>query len=160
MRNWRELSIINGQGRSVPLWSLAEPEITSSENVIPRKEGRRSVTVLAKLDGIYLSEVLERMRPQMEQLKQSWPADYDYSFAGEKEENQTYTNMFIAFCVAIFLVYSVLALLFDSLLYPGIILSTVLFSLVGVFFGFFLCNIPPFLFRLHRHCGAGGHRSQ
>ncbi len=137
-----QLSIIDGKGRAVPLWSLAEPVISSSDTVIPRKEGTRSITVLAKLNGAYLSEVLENMRPQMEKLKQGWPAGYDYNFAGEKDEKKTYENMLIAFCAAVLLVYAVLSLLFDSLLYPGIILSTVLFSLVGVFFGFMLCGIP------------------
>jgi multidrug efflux pump subunit AcrB len=145
LKDWKELeklAIINEQGQPVPLWSLAEPEATASQRVILRKEGRRSVTALAKLDGAYLSEVITRMRPKMEALQRGWPAGYAYDFAGEKDQSRTYRNMLLAFCVAIALVYAVLALLFDSMLYPGIILSTVLFSLVGVFFGFMLGGIP------------------
>lgn len=144
-KRWEELarlSVINSKGMSVPLWSLAEPQMVASENVILHKEGRRSVTVMSKLDGAYTSEVLERMRPQLEKIKKKWPVDYDYVFAGEEDVNNTYRNMFTAFCVAIIFVYAILALLFDSLLYPGIILSTVLFALVGVFFGFMLAEIP------------------
>ena len=144
-KGWDELellSIINEKGRAVPLWSLAEPEMAAAQQVILHKEGRRSVTVLAKLDGAYVSEVFNRMRPQMDAMMQDWPADYTYTFAGEKEVANTYENMFRVFLVAIVLVYCILALLFDSLLHPGIIMSTVLFALVGVFCGFFLLEIP------------------
>jgi len=144
-KGWDELellSIINEKSRAVPLWSLAEPEMVAAQQVILHKEGRRSVTVLAKLDGAYVSEVLNRMRPQMDAMMQDWPADYTYTFAGEKEVANTYENMFRVFLVAIVLVYCILALLFDSLLHPGIIMSTVLFALVGVFCGFLLLEIP------------------
>lgn len=142
---WEELAqlaIIDDQGRGVPLWALTEPQLTAADDLILHKEGQRSVTVLAKLEGAYASEVLEQLRPEMEAMKQSWPEGYDYLFAGEEEVEQTYNNMLIAFLLAMVLVYAILALLFDSLLYPGIILSTVLFSLVGVFFGFMLADIP------------------
>lgn len=144
-RQWSELetlSIINENGHAIPLWSLAEPELVTAEQVILHKDGRRSVTVMAKLDGAYTSEVLERMRPQMDTMQESWPAEYAYVFAGEEDVENTYTNMLKAFLVSVVLVYCILALLFDSLLHPGIIMSTVLFALVGVFFGFFLLEIP------------------
>jgi multidrug efflux pump subunit AcrB len=75
-------------------------------------------------------------------MQQDWPEGYSYNIIGDEEADQTYNNMFMAFCGAIILVFAILALLFDSLLYPIIILSTVLFSLTGVFFGFMLFGFP------------------
>lgn len=144
-KRWEELallSIINDEGRPVPLWSLADAELTEAGQVILHKEGRRSVTVRAKLHGAYVSEVLARMRPKMDALQKTWPPEYSYDFAGEEDVNNTYMNMLRVFLLSIVLVYAVLALLFNSLLHPGIILSTVLFSLIGVFTGFFLLGLP------------------
>ncbi len=143
--DWKELerlAVVNAEGHSVPLWSLVQPRVEAASQVILHKQGRRTVTVLAKLDGVYVSEVLDRMRPEMENMRQSWPAGYEYLFAGEADVEATYANMFRTFLLSVLLVYAMLALLFDSLLHPVIILSTVLFSLVGVFTGFFFLGIP------------------
>lgn len=144
-KDWRELEqlvIFNSKGDDIPLWSLAEPEMLSAEKVILHNEGRRSVTVMTKLDGAYVSEVINHMRPVLDEMKRSWPADYSYVFAGEEDVINTYTNMLTAFFISIVLVYAILALLFDSLLHPFTILTTVLFALVGVFTGFFIGGIP------------------
>ncbi len=144
-RDWRELaglSIVNAGGDTVPLHGLAVPEWVSAAPAIRHIDGRRAVTVKAKIQGIYMPEVLEILRPELDRMKQGWPGGYDYSFLGEEDADRTYGSMFISFFAAIILVYGILALLFDSLFYPGIILSTVLFALVGVFFGFMLAGIP------------------
>lgn len=144
-RDWKELerlTIINGNGKPVSLWSLTEPRMDEVAAVIKHKDGRRSITVRAKLEGIYVSEVIERMRPIMEGQKADWPSGYDYTFAGEKEVNETYSKMGRMFILAMFLVFAILALLFDSMIQPVIILYTVLFALIGVFTGFFLADIP------------------
>jgi multidrug efflux pump subunit AcrB len=82
------------------------------------------------------------MRPIMHDLKKQWPAGYSYVFAGEQEVDETYQKMGKMFLLAIGLVFAILALLFDSLTQPVIILFTVLFALIGVFTGFFLVDIP------------------
>jgi len=143
--SWQELerlSVINAQGRPVPLWDLVEPVMEEARRIITHKDGFRSVTVLSKLSSAYVPEVIAHMRPILDEMQKDWPPGYTYEFAGEKETNTTYRNMFNAFILALLLVYSILALLFDSLVQPGIILFTVVCGLIGVFGGFFLFDIP------------------
>ncbi|MCP4578672.1 MAG: efflux RND transporter permease subunit [Deltaproteobacteria bacterium] len=144
-KDWEELeriTIINADDRPVPLWNLVEPIMDETPAVIKHKDGRRSITVRAKLHGIYVSEIIERMRPVMDGLSASWPPGYAYAFAGEEEVEETYEKMGKMFILAMLLVFAILALLFDSLVQPVIILFTVLFALIGVFIGFFLADIP------------------
>ncbi len=144
-RSWRELEqlcIINSQGLPVPLWSLTEPYMDEAHRVITHKNGHRSVTVLSKLSTAYVSEVIEHMRPILDEMQKEWPKGYSYEFAGEKEVEGTYNKMLKVFILAMVLIYAILALLFDSLVQPGIILFTVLCALIGVFGGFFLFDIP------------------
>ncbi|XPV76758.1 MAG: efflux RND transporter permease subunit [Desulfovibrio sp.] len=144
-RSWHELarlSVLNERGDVIPLQSLAKPVMVTATPMIFHADGLRTVTVLAKNSGVYVPEVIEHMRPYMDGLQVTWPDGYSYTFVGEEDVDETYSNMFIAFCAAILLVYAVLSLLFDSLLLPIIILSTVLFALVGVFFGFMLAGLP------------------
>ncbi|MCP4689021.1 MAG: efflux RND transporter permease subunit, partial [Desulfobacterales bacterium] len=144
-KDWEELeriTIVNADHRPVSLWSLVEPVMDETPVVIKHKDGRRSITVLAKLHGVYVSEIIERMRPVMDGFKASWPPGYTYIFAGEEEVEETYEKMGKMFLLAMLLVFAILALLFDSLVQPVIILFTVLFALIGVFTGFFLADIP------------------
>ncbi|ETR69920.1 MAG: hypothetical protein OMM_03610 [Candidatus Magnetoglobus multicellularis str. Araruama] len=144
-KDWEELeriTIINDNNKPVSLWRLVTPRMNASLNVIKHKNGQRSVTVMSKLHGIYVSEIIERIRPIMNNLQKSWPSGYSYVFAGEDETDETYNKMEKMFCLAMLLVYIILALLFDSLIQPVIILFTVLFALIGVFIGFFLTDIP------------------
>jgi len=144
-KSWYELaglSIINNRGEAIPLESIANPSMVAATPSIIHTAGQRSVTILAKNDGIYVPEVINQMRPVIDSMQKDWPDGYSYIFVGEQEADKTYSDMFVAFCGAIILVYAILALLFDSLLLPFIILSTVLFALVGVFFGFMLFGLP------------------
>ncbi len=113
-----------------------------AHRVITHKNGHRSVTVLSKLSTAYVSEVIEHMRPILDEMQKEWPKGYSYEFAGEKEVEGTYNKMLKVFILAMVLIYAILALLFDSLVQPGIILFTVLCALIGVFGGFFLFDIP------------------
>ena len=144
-KDWKELeriTVFNDVNKPVSLWNLVEPKMNESQHVIKHKDGQRSVTVLSKLHGIYVSEVIERLRPILDDLQKSWPSGYRYVFAGEDEVDETYNKMGKMFLLAMLLVYVILALLFDSLVQPGIILFTVLFALIGVFTGFFWAGIP------------------
>lgn len=144
-KDWHELaqlSIITNEGDSIPLKSLATPDMAAATPAILHADGRRSVTILAKNSNIYIPEALQVMHPVMREMQKDWPDGYSYTFVGEEDADNTYADMTIAFFASIVLVYAILALLFDSLKLPVIILSTVLFALVGVFFGFMLFGYP------------------
>ncbi len=136
------LSILNRDGTPIPLWSLVEPRLVESPQVIIHKNGFRSITVRSKTSTSYTPEVIKRMRPVLNEMQKDWPEGFTYVFAGEDDVNNTYLKMFRIFLVSMLLVYCLLALLFDSMLQPIMILSTVLFALIGVILGFFLADIP------------------
>lgn len=144
-QDWEDLerlTIMNQQNQPVSLWSLSNPTMDESPTVIKRKNGIRSVTILAKLDDIYVTEVISRIRPILDTMEAEWPAGYSYTFAGEEEVDETWEKMGKMFILAMILVFAILALIFDSLRQPVIILFTVLFALIGVFCGFFWADIP------------------
>ncbi|KIX14022.1 efflux RND transporter permease subunit [Dethiosulfatarculus sandiegensis] len=144
--NWIELEklfVINAQGKAVSLWNLTRPVMEQTSGVITHKNAERSVTVMAKLNDVYVSEVIRQMMPVLDEMQKDWPQGYSYEFAGEKEVSQeVYQTMFKMFVIALVLLYAILALLFDSLAQPVIILSTVIFALTGVFAGFFISGLP------------------
>ena len=61
------------------------------------------------------------------------------NFAGEYESTQkSYSSLTYAFIIAILIIYMILATQFNSYIQPFIILSAVVFALIGVVYGVFL----------------------
>ncbi|MHC4873093.1 MAG: efflux RND transporter permease subunit [Planctomycetota bacterium] len=71
------------------------------------------------------------------------PPGYTYRFTGE-EEHQKESEEFLnwAGSVAIALIFMILVSQFNSVLYPFIIISSVVLSIGGIFLGLGICNLP------------------
>ena len=139
----KNLSIIDKSGRSVPLSALVSHSYNEADQSIIHKNGRRCVTVKAKTDRTTAADVLNRLEPRLDKMQKSWPAGYQYSWAGEAEQAQeTYGSIQQVFVTAVFLIFAVLALLFNSFRQPVIILFSILFGVMGVFWGFFIFDMP------------------
>lgn len=71
------------------------------------------------------------------------PPGYSYRFTGE-EEHQKESAEFLSWAgsVAIALIFMILVSQFNSVLYPFIIMTSVILSLAGVFLGLGVCNMP------------------
>lgn len=143
---WEELELLNvitETGERVLAGSILQPHITQEALSLTHKDGRRSVTVLAKVFSRTAGEVLQDFRPALDAMKAGWPEGYGYAFAGEAEQSgDTFSKSGIALLVAVCLVFSVLALLFDSFTQPFIIMLSVPLGLIGTFSGFYLAHIP------------------
>lgn len=145
-RRWEELfqiNIFNREGKPIPAYNLLEDHLDQAPLSITHKNGRRSVTVMAKTAGRTAGEILKDFTPELDKMQQTWPDGYNYQIAGEAEEmEETFGLAGKALMVAFVLVFSILALLFDSFRQPFIIMFSVPFALIGVFAGFFLAWIP------------------
>ncbi len=137
------ISIIRYDGEAIPLDALADFKIIESPKALIHYNGQPSVTLKAKVDGVTLNEVLQQLSPALDRMKLSWPTGTTYIFSGEAEQAQeTYASVGRIFLLSLFLVYAILALLFNSLRQPALILLSVIFGLTGVFWGFRLLGLP------------------
>lgn len=104
--------------------------------------GRRTVTVLAKNEGNTVGQILAELEPSLQEMQQSWPQGYSYSFGGETEDQaETFGSAGQALALAVFLVFAVLVLQLGSFRQPFIILLAIPFTTIGTFGGFFLVGI-------------------
>ena len=110
---------------------------------ITRRDGQRTATVLAKNANRTVGEILADLEPQLQEMSQSWPQGYSYSFGGETEDQaETFGSAGQALALAVFLVFAVLVLQLGSFRQPFIILLAIPFALIGTIGGFFLVGIP------------------
>jgi CzcA family heavy metal efflux pump len=141
LNNLEAMAIVNLQGAPVPFSSVAALEQGTGLGTITRINRKRTVTVMAEVQGRPGAEVLRDVQEKL--AGYSLPAGYRLAFTGENEEQQeSQTFLMNAFVVAVFLIALIMVSQFNSLLQPLIILSSVVLSLAGVFLGLYIFDMP------------------
>ncbi|MGO1541546.1 MAG: efflux RND transporter permease subunit [Luteimonas sp.] len=126
-------------GRTVPLMAMVEMSVDPAANQITRTDRQTTLTIQANLAG---EATMQEARQAMEEAldAMSFPAGYGYSFAGSgfEQDQQAAQQMLFNFLLALVMIYVVMAAVFESLLFPSAIMSCVVFSILGVFWLFWL----------------------
>ncbi len=138
-----KLLIPTPTGEAVPLTTLASIEYAGTLGNIVRKNHERVVTVKANVNESKTTGPIARMQAQELLKDMKLPAGYKYKFTGE-DETQKETEEFLsrAFLIAVFLIFLILVTLFNSIIQPVIILTSVVLSLGGAFWGLAVINSP------------------
>jgi len=138
-----KLMIPTPTGEIVPLTTLASIEYTGTIGDIVRKNHERVVTIQANVDETKITGTVARMQVQELMKDMEMPLGYSYKFTGEDEEQQQAQDFLSkAFIVALFLIFLILVTLFNSVVQPAIILTSVILSLGGAFWGLAVINSP------------------
>ncbi len=138
-----KLMIPSPSGEIVPLTTLAAIEYKGTIGDIVRKNHERVVTVKANVDEAKTTGTVARMRAMELLGTVDLPVGYHYKFTGE-DESQKESQEFLskAFLIALFLIFLILVTLFNSVVQPVIILTSVILSFGGAFLGLAVINSP------------------
>jgi multidrug efflux pump subunit AcrB len=131
----KRLTVSGPHGEPIPLTSIAQISLTSGLGAIMRLDQKRVVTISANASGRLANDVIRDIQARLAH-DFNWPRGYAYRFTGEqKEQEKSKAFLSKAFVAALFLIFLILITQFNSFLTPIIILTSVLLSLNGVFFG-------------------------
>ncbi len=139
-----DLLIPNKQGRLIRLREVAAIKKSSSMAFINHYNGERVITITAKVDKKVTTsgKVVKKIKQFFYKNKDKYPGVY-IKFKGEAAETkESMKYLIFAFILALFAVYTILVLLFQSLAQPLIVLLTIPFGLVGVLLAFTIHNMP------------------
>ncbi|CAM4142004.1 efflux RND transporter permease subunit [Shewanella aquimarina] len=133
----KELPIVRQDNRVYTLQSLAEISIRPRFDTIRHYDRQTALSIGANLDEMTTEEAQKAITQVMDAVQ--FPAGYGYSLRGgfqRQDEDQAImaTNMILA----IAMIYIVMAALFESLLLPTAIITSILFSITGVFWALLL----------------------
>lgn len=134
---YRDMAM-GGVVRQVPLSAIAQIEYSNSYAGIRRIDQKRVVTLSSNvLTGYNPNEVVADIQQRLADF--AVPDEVEVKMTGEQEE-QAETGAFLmtAFGAAFLLMLMILVLQFNSIGKPLIILSEILFSIIGVLLGFSL----------------------
>jgi multidrug efflux pump subunit AcrB len=138
-----ELIIPAPNGTMVPLSTLAEVRFSGSIGDITRINNERVVTVKANVDETKTTGPVMRARAEELLATVPLPSGYRVKFTGEFEFQQE-SEQFLskAFVVALLLIFLVLVAQFNSVSQPFLIMTSVILSLGGAFFGLMVFRQP------------------
>ena len=125
----------NGQLVQVPISALVDTEVASSFSSIKRKDLKRVITVYSNVLGDYnANEIVQQLKTELQNYE--LPDEMSFAFTGEQEEQADNMAFLLkALLIAIGGILLILVAQFNSISKPLIIVSAVVLSLVGVFFG-------------------------
>ncbi len=126
------LPLITRDGRVIPLAGVASIEARRGPASIAREDQQRILKVNAGLaDDAVLGDVVEAMGARLARLEV--PDGFTVSIGGEfLEQQKIFADLAMGIALALFLVYTVMAIQFESVRHPLIIMTAVPFSLIGV----------------------------
>ena len=138
----RELLIPTQEGL-VPLSTVTKFEITGGLGQVNRINHERVLTVKANVDEEHAPGPVVRAQAEKIMADLPLPPGYKIRFTGELEFQQE-AEAFLskAFAAAVFLIILILVTQFNSVAQPLIIMTSVILSLGGVFFGLSVMELP------------------
>lgn len=125
------------EGNQIPLSEVATWEVKDGLGGINHKDSERVITISADVrSGYQANAVLAEVQGVLSNYLDDMPSGYDYSWTGQQQEqDESFEFLGIAFLIAVFLIAFILVSQFNSIAKPIIILSSVVMSMAGVFYG-------------------------
>ncbi len=110
---------------------------------ITRENQARMVSILANIVERDLGSIVQDINLRLKVVEDNLPAGYFIEYGGQyKEMRETFVIMSGTFILATLLVYMILAALFESFLYPFIIMFTIPLAFIGVVLALLISGKP------------------
>ncbi|MYL34256.1 MMPL family transporter [Pontibacillus yanchengensis] len=129
------------QGTMIPLATIAELEQVQGPVTLLRENQQRQVNVTSDIVERDLGSITEDVRSELDSM--NFPEGYSYAIGGQAEDMaDSFGDLTVALIFSIFLVYAVMAIQFENLLYPFVIMFSMPATAVGVLGGLFITGKP------------------
>lgn len=139
IQNLSVAGLKDGNKINVRLGDIAEVYEGVGPSVINRYDRQREIRVDANLSGRLLGEVLGDINGELKKL--DLPAGYSISTVGEGEmQEEAFLNILISLILAIVFVYIVLAMQFESFVYPFSIMLSLPMAIIGAILALIVFN--------------------
>jgi HAE1 family hydrophobic/amphiphilic exporter-1 len=134
----RDYKLRRPGGELVPLLSLVDVRMEDGASSIDRENRQTALAIRINLaDGTTQDEARKRVETALKPI--SMPAGYRWTFGGAfDDDDEAGKQMAFNTLIALLMIYIVMAAIFESLLFPLAILTTIVFSIFGVFWFFWL----------------------
>ena len=134
--------MVNTRAGKVRIWDVAAYNFTKSVSAVNRENNKISISVTSDIEEWYLPTDLQ---PQLDKFMQNYkyPEGISYEVWWENADNaELITAMISAFFLSLFMMFAILVVQFNSYKQPGLILFSVLLSVLWVNIWLYLTGTP------------------
>ncbi|SFG11721.1 Multidrug efflux pump subunit AcrB [Desulfotomaculum arcticum] len=138
---FQSLTVPSAGGDQVPLASIAAINPSFSIQAIPHRNLSRVVTITGNVRERTATEAMNDIMPILQSL--DLPAGYRWDIGGEmSEQTDIFIDMGKLSIIVFFLILILMAMQFNSLSMPPLIMSTVYLAVAGSLIGLFITRTP------------------
>lgn len=128
--NVKELSFTNNKGQNFTLSQFASVSVGMGETIRQRINRLNSITVQSQVVGRPVGTVAEEIKAKLSRSKV--PSGISIDYEGDvKNQGDAFGSLGIALMTAIILVYLIMVALYESLIYPFVVLFSIPVALIG-----------------------------
>ena len=137
------MPIPNAQGHPAPISMIGRFDYKPGLGAIYHIEEKRAVTITADVqEGTNANQIRGEVQKLLAK-KLNLPPRFRVQYAGQQEEQEETQNFLSkAFVIALLLIVLILVTQFNTLMVPFIIMITIILSLIGVFIGLLVFEMP------------------
>ncbi len=141
------LLFINDKGEQIRLSQFATIRESSGPSQLERRDKSTSVTVQAQTVGRPTGTVAAEWQAKFDQIRK--PVGVSYVWSGDMEnQSEGFGSLGIALLAAIVLVYLIMVALYNSFVYPFVVLFSIPLSIIGALLALALTNNSLNLFTI------------
>ena len=130
--NVENLSLVNISGEVIRLKQFARIEESEAPTILERRNRTPSVTLFSQAGGRPIGDVGQDVSKVIKEL--NLPTNIEVIPGGELEmQDDSFGTMGIALIVSILLVYLIMVLLYNSYVYPFVVLISIPLAIIGSF---------------------------
>lgn len=141
--NLESMKIRTADGSEIPIREVADITITRAPAVINRSERYRTIHVTADADqkAIQLPILRQEMDAFLNDILQDHPGITFVQEGEAKETRASFKSLGLGLILVLFVIYTLLAIPFQSYSQPFIVMSVIPFGLIGAVFGHLLLDL-------------------
>lgn len=133
------LLFVNDRGEQIRLSQFATVKESSGPSMLERRDKSTSVTVQAQSVGRPTGTIAAEWGTAIEGIQK--PTGVNYIWGGDMEnQSEGFGTLGIALLIAIVLVYLIMVALYDSFVYPFVVLFSIPLSIIGALLALALTN--------------------
>jgi HAE1 family hydrophobic/amphiphilic exporter-1 len=141
----RNLIFINATGQQVKLSQFADIKEGAGPSQLERRDKSTSVSVKAQSIGRPTGTIVAELQKKLEDMEKSGelkkPVGVSYVWAGDQEnQSEGFGTLGIALMASIILVYLIMVALYDSFVYPFVVMFSIPLSVIGALLALALTN--------------------
>jgi len=127
-----QIPIVTPTGQTIQLGQIANVTSSTGPTQVDRRDRQRSVYVTADLNGRVAGDVAKDIQAGLDRI--SVPSGYKVTQGGDAQsQNETFGQILTALGLSVLLMYMLMVALFESLIFPLMIMFSLPLAVVGAF---------------------------